>query len=104
MNNLELTQFVDQTWQLDGVPLVDPHVRRLRDELWDGVDDALVLIEVIVVGGVVVVVVGVVVVADGGVRIGVSCKRGKFEIYNSGFPKKACQGCHISEGAGRIIF
>ena len=25
-------------------------------------------------------------------------------MYVSGFPKKACQGCHISEGAGRIIF
>ena len=28
----------------------------------------------------------------------------KYEIYFSGFPKKACQGCHISEGARRIIF
>ena len=28
----------------------------------------------------------------------------KTTIYISGFPKKACQGCHISEGAGRIIF
>ena len=26
----------------------------------------------------------------------------KFEIYNSGLSKKACQGCHISEGPGRI--
>ena len=24
------------------------------------------------------------------------------EIYNSGFPKMACQGCHISERCGRI--
>ena len=27
----------------------------------------------------------------------------KSEIYISGFPKKACQGCHISEGAIRIF-
>ena len=27
-----------------------------------------------------------------------------FQIYSSGFPKKACRGCHISEGARRIIF
>ena len=26
----------------------------------------------------------------------------KFEIQNSGFPKNACQGCHISESWGRI--
>ena len=25
----------------------------------------------------------------------------KSEIYNSGFPKNACQGCHISERCGR---
>ena len=70
---IKLTQFVDQTGQLDGVPLVDPDVRRLGDELWDGVDDALVLVEVIVVGRVVVgvVVVRVVIVPDRGVRIGI---------------------------------
>ena len=28
----------------------------------------------------------------------------KYTILVSGFQKKACQGCHISEGAGRIIF
>ena len=28
----------------------------------------------------------------------------KLQIYSSGFPKKVSQGCHISEGARRIIF
>ena len=75
---MELTQFVDHARQLDGVALVDPDVGRLGDELRDGVDDALVLVEVVVVGRVVVVVVRVVVVADRGVGVGVSCNEAKF--------------------------
>lgn len=55
----DLTQFINETRHPDGVALVDDDVQGLRDEPRDGVDDPLVLVEVVVVRA--VLVVGVVV-------------------------------------------
>ena len=63
------TKFIDETRQFDGLPLVDELVGLLGDELGDGVDNVLVLAEVVVVRGVVVVLAAVGVVLVVGVRV-----------------------------------
>ena len=82
LHSKQLTQLVDHAGQLDGVALVDPDVGlRLGDELGDGVDDALmvVLVLVVVVRRVAVVVVRGVVLVRAVVLavVGVACKEGE---------------------------
>ncbi len=93
-----LTELVDEAVQLDGVPDVDDAPERVRDEGGDGDHHALVLVQVVVVGGVLlvaevavavaevvlvvvgaVVVVGVVGIGGGVKRVGCKKKRGQKE-------------------------